>query len=339
MNRDLKWFTLGIVACMLIPLFSGLVTAQTVESVTDNEDDVLFANSANMNEEVANWTKTNNKPNIDIVKVTYTREGSSREVTVTLEVNSRGYIEDTNTFNESSFNESSFTGAMVSYMILLETSTNSYDIEYINKECTVNGENATAQVSGNKLSVTFDLSESNESFVSLAGYSYAFEIRSLTDMAMYMDIAPDSALFVADAGGPYSGKAGETIHFSGSYLDPLEFTSGPYTYTWDFDDGSTGTGESPTHVYRYPGNYTVTLTITDSSGNTATATAFVEITKNTSTNGNNNNNNGNSNTNNNNNNGASNTGGGTSNGLLLFIAIIAIIIIVGIIALIVIIRR
>ena len=278
MNKDLKWFTLGIVVGLVIPLLSGSAVAQTVESVTDNEDDVLFADSSNINEEVANWTKTDTKPNIDITRVIYTRESGSKEVTLTLEV--KGYIEDTNTFNESNINETSFTGSMVSYMILLETSTNSYDVEYIDKDCTVNGETATAQVSGNRLSVTFDLSESNETFVSLAGYSYAFEILSLTDMKMYMDIAPDSALFVADAGGPYSGEVGEEIQFSGSYLDPLEFTSGPYIYTWDFDDGSTGTGEKPTHIYQYPGNYTVTLTITDSGGNTATDKAFVEITPN-----------------------------------------------------------
>ncbi|HEC89800.1 MAG TPA: hypothetical protein ENI44_04390, partial [Thermoplasmatales archaeon] len=195
MNKDLKWFTLGIVVGLVIPLLSGSAVAQTVESVTDNEDDVLFADSSNINEEVANWTKTDTKPNIDITRVIYTRESGSKEVTLTLEV--KGYIEDTNTFNESNINETSFTGSMVSYMILLETSTNSYDVEYIDKDCTVNGETATAQVSGNRLSVTFDLSESNETFVSLAGYSYAFEILSLTDMKMYMDIAPDSALFVA----------------------------------------------------------------------------------------------------------------------------------------------
>ena len=332
MNKSLKWFTLSMAICFIITLFSEFVFAQDVEVVTDNEDDVLFADSSNMGEDIANWTKTNAKPNIDIVRVTYNREEGSKEVTLTLEVNSRGYIEDTNTFNESGgFDETNFTGSMVSYMIILETSSNSYDVEYINKDCTVNGENVSADVSGSRLSVTFNLSESNETFVSIAGYSYAFEILSLTDIRMYMDIAPDSALFVADAGGPYSGKVGEDIHFSGSYLDPLEFTSGPYTYTWDFDDGSTGTGENPTHSYQYPGDYTVTLTIHDSAGHTATGTASVEITKDSSTN-----NNG-SNTNNN---GSSNTGaGGASNGFLLFIVMIAIIIIVGVVALIFVIRR
>ena len=205
---------------------------------------------------------------------TYSREENSREATITLEVNSRGYIEDNNSFDY--FN---FTFYTVSYMIILETSTNSYDVEYIDKNCTINGEVAIAQVTDNILSVSFNLSTSNETFVSLGGYSYAIEVHSLYDFKMYMDVAPDSALFTADAGGPYRGYVNETIHFSGSYLDILETTSPPYNYTWDFGDGSTGVGENPTHVYHSPGNYTVTLTVTDSIGNVATDRTLAIITE------------------------------------------------------------
>ncbi|RLF41295.1 MAG: hypothetical protein DRN12_03545, partial [Thermoplasmata archaeon] len=241
------------------------------ETIEDPEDDViLFEDPLNLD----NWTKTDTRPNIDIVRVTYSREENSREATITLEVNSRGYIEDNNSFDY--FN---FTFYTVSYMIILETSTNSYDVEYIDKNCTINGEVAIAQVTDNILSVSFNLSTSNETFVSLGGYSYAIEVHSLYDFKMYMDVAPDSALFTADAGGPYRGYVNETIHFSGSYLDILETTSPPYNYTWDFGDGSTGVGENPTHVYHSPGNYTVTLTVTDSIGNVATDRTLAIITE------------------------------------------------------------
>ena len=85
------------------------------ETIEDPEDDViLFEDPLNLD----NWTKTDTRPNIDIVRVTYSREENSREATITLEVNSRGYIEDNNSFDY--FN---FTFYTVSYMIILETST------------------------------------------------------------------------------------------------------------------------------------------------------------------------------------------------------------------------
>ena len=63
---------------------------------------------------------------------------------------------------------------------------------------------------------------------------------------------------VADAGGSYSGYAGETIQFDGS-----RSTGSGLSYSWDFGDGNTGTGVNPTHVYNTAGTYTVILTVTD----------------------------------------------------------------------------
>ena len=315
---------------MLLITPSTMKAEMIVEEVYDGEDDVLFADSSMMEEEIGSWEKTDSRPNIDIVRVSYSRVEGSRLVTVSLEVNSRGFIEDTNTFGNATGFDENISGTMVTYMILLETSNNSYSVEYSNGTCYVNMEEVSADVSGNRLSVTFNLSDASETFVSISGYSYAFEIHSLMDMRMYMDIAPDSSMFIADAGGPYSGEVGEEIQFNGSYIDPLGFTKEPYTYEWDFDDGSKGSGENPTHVYKYPGNYTVTLTVKDSAGNTATATASVEITGAPSNGGE---------TNGGTHNGGGSSNGGGNSGLLLFIAIVAIIIIIGIVALIVVIRR
>lgn len=57
----------------------------------------------------------------------------------------------------------------------------------------------------------------------------------------------------ANAGGPYTGIAGEPITFDGS-------ASSVYcSYTWDFGDGNIATGRTPTHAYTATGDYTVTL--------------------------------------------------------------------------------
>jgi len=61
---------------------------------------------------------------------------------------------------------------------------------------------------------------------------------------------------VADAGGPYSGTAGQSIPFNGSG------SSGSITsYSWTFGDGGSATGVSPSHTYGSAGTYTATLTV------------------------------------------------------------------------------
>lgn len=73
----------------------------------------------------------------------------------------------------------------------------------------------------------------------------------------------------ANAGGPYRGKVGIPIQFSGSGSDP---DGDALTFSWEFGDGSTplttggGTNSSPTHAYASPGTFTVSLTVTDPFG-------------------------------------------------------------------------
>ncbi len=80
---------------------------------------------------------------------------------------------------------------------------------------------------------------------------------------------------VCDAGGPYTGTAGQAVSFDGTgSSDP----GGTITsYEWDFGDGSTGSGATPSHTYATAGNYTATLTLTDNCGETSTCEAAVAI--------------------------------------------------------------
>jgi PKD repeat protein len=81
---------------------------------------------------------------------------------------------------------------------------------------------------------------------------------------------------VANAGGPYSGKAGVAVQFSGAgSSDPDGVVS---SYAWSFGDGATATGVNPMHTYAVAGTYNVSLTVTDNTGLTNTASTTATIT-------------------------------------------------------------
>ena len=89
-------------------------------------------------------------------------------------------------------------------------------------------------------------------------------------------IPPDNEPPTADAGGPYSVGAGQTITFDGSNsYDPdgnIDF------YRWNFgDETSEILAESPDHVYSNSGIYEVTLTVIDNDGTTNTDIISINI--------------------------------------------------------------
>jgi PKD repeat protein len=88
---------------------------------------------------------------------------------------------------------------------------------------------------------------------------------------------------VSQPGGPYSGRVGTALSFSGSgSSDP---DGGALTsYKWDFGDGSaevTLPSSSTTHTYSSAGTFAVTLTVTDDESVTATAQSTATITNET----------------------------------------------------------
>ncbi len=70
---------------------------------------------------------------------------------------------------------------------------------------------------------------------------------------------------VSDAGGPYSGTAGQAVGLDGS--GSVDIDGDTLTYSWDFGDGSPASASStvPTisHTYANAGTYTAVLTVDD----------------------------------------------------------------------------
>jgi PKD repeat protein len=81
---------------------------------------------------------------------------------------------------------------------------------------------------------------------------------------------------VADAGGPYSGYAGDVINLYGSATGGVP----PYSYAWDLDDDGLfddSTDQNPTYSWATAGDYTVELKVTDNVAQEDTDTADVHI--------------------------------------------------------------
>jgi len=96
--------------------------------------------------------------------------------------------------------------------------------------------------------------------------------KSTDEIKVLINSYPD-----ADSGGPYSGKAGESVTLDGSKSYDSDGTI--TKYLWDFGDGKSGSGIKPSHVFEAPGTYTVKLTVTDDKGvSSATVSTVAEIT-------------------------------------------------------------
>lgn len=80
---------------------------------------------------------------------------------------------------------------------------------------------------------------------------------------------------IADAGGPYTGVAGNAIAFDGSGSQDLDGTISQWQ--WQFGDGVGASGEFVTHTYAAPGTYKVSLTVTDNDGLSHSVATQAEI--------------------------------------------------------------
>jgi PKD repeat protein len=96
---------------------------------------------------------------------------------------------------------------------------------------------------------------------------------SSTTTVTVNDVAP-----AVNSGGPYSGKAGTAIQFTGSASSPNPTDT--FSYSWTFGDGATSTQQSPTHIYTTAKTYNVTLAVTNAGGLSTTATTTAVVSAN-----------------------------------------------------------
>ncbi len=307
---------LGIM-CLVFGAMYSVCAADELKTIDDPEGDVMAMDDLYETEE---YNFTDEKPNIDIEKVTYEHNDGANQATLTIQV--YGEIENRGSLGDD------ITEALnsVIYNAMVYTSEGLYDITYVNQKCQVIYPDETTQnitgftVDGGTLEIKLDLTKSDETYEEMAVTTSEFKLDlSEESYYVYFDFAFEGLEIVADAGGPYEGEAGEPIQFEGQaeYLPPQLVEE--FEFSWDFGDGTTSSQQNPTHSYDEAGNYTATLTVTDEAESVDTDTVKVTITDSSSGNGQSN--------------GESNTG------LLLFIAIIAIIVIIGIVVLVLIIRR
>lgn len=174
-----KILILGLIVCsLLIVSIDSVVAVDETKTIVDDQDDVID----DMMEEVSS-SENVDIDNIDIIKLTYSKEG--KNVILTLQV--AGEIEDRGDIGDidSEFDKDI---DLIEYSLALATSTNEYDIYYVNKECQIyysysDGYDAISpSVDNDTLTVSFELQDADETYyVIYAGASY----RKLPDLSDY----------------------------------------------------------------------------------------------------------------------------------------------------------
>jgi PKD repeat protein len=264
-----------------------------------------------------------NVDNLDLVKVTYTQQGT--QATVSLQV--KGNIEDRGKlldwYNEDILNSLD----TVYYEFQIFTSEQDYLVTYSNEtgmqqynDVQINLTSSNFSVVGSTLTISFTLTSAAETYSNLSVTSYFIKGNFLEaansediNIVLLSDIAPNPPLAVLDAYASNIGSIGESIQFNAS-VEPLTGQP-PYTYHWDFGDQSSSTQLNPTHTYTKAGNFTYTFKVTDNAGATEYLSDNIIIS------------------------GESGDGGTNDDQMILFLAILLIIIVVGVVIVVWIIRR
>jgi len=263
-----------------------------------------------------------NVENLDLVKTTYTQQGTQATVSLQVKGNieNRGKLLDW--YNEDILNSLD----TVYYEFQIFTSEQDYLVTYSNEtgmqqynDVQNNLTSSNFSVVGSTLTITFTLVSADETYSNLSVTSYFIKGNFLEaansediNIVLLSDIAPNPPLAVFDAFASNIGSIGESIQFNAS-VEPLTGQP-PYTYHWDFGDQGSSTQLNPTHTYTKAGNYTYIFTVTDNAGTTASLSDNIIIS-------------------------GEGDGGTNDNQMILFLAILLIIIIIGVVVVVWVIRR
>ncbi|MCL4416058.1 MAG: PKD domain-containing protein, partial [Actinobacteria bacterium] len=144
------------------------------------------------------------------------------------------------------------------------------------------GDNSTA-VTGQKPTHTFSTAGTYNIKLTVKDDKGAFSTESAASVVIEAEAAQlsnDSTNLAptANAGGPYTGKVGQSTTFDGS--KSTDSDGSIKNYLWDYGDGASGSGVNPSHTFQTAGTYTIELTVVDDKNlSSTTVTATAEITQ------------------------------------------------------------
>ena len=121
------------------------------------------------------------------------------------------------------------------------------------------------------LSLALPLASSSETFTVTADDLGQVSESNETNNTRSVVVTGSTPAPVAEAGGPYTGTAGQPISFNGSAS-----TGSITSYVWTFGDGGSASGATPTHTYTSAGSYTAVLTVMGPGGQSSDS-AFVTV--------------------------------------------------------------
>ena len=123
---------------LLLSSTYSVTAADEQQILIDPQGDVIVMD---LMSEDQNYSTTDEKPNIDIKKLTYIHDDGSTEASIALEV--YGEIENRGSLNESSMDILN----SVMYTIMLETSNEIYSITYANQQCKLTKSSSSGLIS------------------------------------------------------------------------------------------------------------------------------------------------------------------------------------------------
>lgn len=259
-------------------------TVQDDVTITDSIKDVSSVDYYTGDTTVVTSHPEININNLDITKITYTKEG--KLVRLTLQV--RGNIENRGSIIDSYSEDIIDSHNFVEYDFQLTTSKGEYMVSYSNRSGqinngleTINLASSDFSVAGDTLTIRFSLINVNEVYEELSVTSMFMKVNYVegdldpSGLVYLSDICPNPALKIIDASAPSSSYVGVSVQFNGS-VSPLTGQP-PYSYYWNFGDGESSTLLNPTHIYTKVGSYTYTFTVTDHSGDTARESGIITI--------------------------------------------------------------
>ncbi len=113
---------------LILAVCTPLTMAEQNQVITDDTDDVIYTDAL---AETEGMLENTSRPNVDIVKMTYIHSDNSEEATLVLEVG--GIIENINDFEDPDIDNLNISGRTITYVMDLDTSGETYSIEYLNE--------------------------------------------------------------------------------------------------------------------------------------------------------------------------------------------------------------